>query len=127
MKNNDYDGLINKLRNLNLQHEREIVETTNRQKFERERLLVLIVGEAERDYNEPDTGERTLRQPWNKFKDREGIPLAIGDTVWLLTEGLRGKYGDKATVVKFGDKLVIIRVASGINTTRNCKNLRLSK
>lgn len=123
MKNNDYDDLIDKLRSLNLQHEREIVETTNRQRAERDRLLVLIAGEAERDHEDTDTG---ARQPWNKFKDREGVPLAIGDTVRLLTEGLTGKYGDKATVVKFGGKFVIVRVGSGRTTTRSSKNLRLS-
>jgi hypothetical protein len=127
MKNKHYDGLIDKLIKLNLQHEREIIETTNMHRAERERLLALIAGEAEGDHNDPDTGERTLRQPWDKFKDREGTPLAIGDAVRLLTEGRTGKYGDKATVVKFGHKLVIVRVASGITTTRNCKNLKLSK
>ena len=74
MKNNDYDGLIDKLIKLNLRHEREIIETSNRHRAERERLLALISGEAERDHNDPDTGERTLRQPWDKFKDRESTP-----------------------------------------------------
>lgn len=69
--------------------------------------------------------KKKTRNVFDKFCDRNGSPLAIGDKVTLLSSGFNGKSGDIAHVVKFGTKFVVIKFPNGRTTTRKSKNLRL--
>lgn len=125
------DELIDRLRTLTIQQEVEINDIRARQHEERSNLVArsLYLRRATRpnviELVEPtEEATATTRRPFNRFRDRDNIPLAIGDVVELLTTGATGRIGDEATIVKFTDRFVIIILPSRSTTTRSSKNVR---
>ena len=91
------DELISQLQSLQLSHQQELDQLRKRHR------------RAEQAFLSDITASLHSRACPKHHRDKSGTPLAIGDTVRILTSALTGKKGDLATVTSL-TKRVNIRV-----------------
>jgi hypothetical protein len=121
MKREEHGELIERLRQLHITQDEESNELIARHRRQRDDIFnEVTVNAATRPSRTPKQ-----RREGGRHLDRDGTELLEGDRVTILTSGRTGKIGDQATISKFGRVYATIRVRSGTNTSRACKNLRL--
>ena len=119
----DIKELVSKINSLNIRQKRIIEEIVDE-------IIVQEEAQPTRDARgstvAPNTGIHTLpRQPSNRFITEQGVPLAIGDRVEILTTRRTGREGDIAEVQQFNRLYVAVRLLrNGANMQRAAKYLR---
>lgn len=115
----ELDALVNKINNLSI---------TNRN------LISDLVDQLSNDGTAPEPREASVapntgvrrfpRRPNHNFISKNGVPLASGDRVEILTSRKVGREGDVAEVTHFNKTYVALRVlATGAGTQRASKYL----
>ena len=113
------DELVNKINRLSISNRNIITE------------LIEQLGEgstntaARASEIAPNRGVRQFtRRPNHNFISKNGVPLAPGDRVEILTTHKVGREGDIAEVSHFNKTYVALRIlATGVNTQRASKYL----
>ena len=134
MNDNDYETLIRKLTQLEIQHKKELTEIIDRHNVERGDLITLIDNSVDVSPTKAQKAMAVVRhtkrknqpRPNSKYTDKLGSPLAVGDTVVLLTTASVGTRGDLAEVAFFSGRYThVTLVKNGDSTKRYSSNLEL--
>ena len=108
---NDINDVIAKLRKLNLEQQEQVAH------------LINDISESNHKKNQSATRkanshERTTRDANPHFISSNGIALARGDKVRVLSNRKTGKYGDIATVLRFNKTYVAIQLERNRSNTQ---------
>ena len=115
----DLNKLINKINRLSINNRNLINELVDQ--LGEDTTTTTTRGES----IAPNRGVRQLpRRPNHNYISRNGVPLAAGDRVEILSNRKVGRDGDIAEVSHFNKTYVAIRIlATGANTQRASKYL----
>ena len=110
----------------------EVISKLHNLKLEQQQLVAKLITEisaSNQDYKAPSNRKRNDRNKSKRYENphfisSNGVALAIGDKVRILSNRKTGKYGDLAEVIHFNKKYVAIQVVRNqSNTQRASKYL----
>jgi hypothetical protein len=122
-ESDEYNQIIEKLLYLQITQRQEIQELLERQEEER-RFVTEQLKLSKRSGDAAVKRDKPVR-PNSEYADSKGQPLAVGDTVRLLTTAGTGKKGELGVVVSFIKRFVRVELLNKVVASRASKNLEL--